>query len=163
MSGSKTKVDDALTNLASRLKLESLKLNERNETYLLFDQKFHVTCMFDEAKDEFILTSIVGDLEKNSLDAYKKLLEDNFFWAGTAGSRLSIHPAEESDPDAIVLKEIVPMAMFDEERLYERMEDFVNAVEYWTSEHPKLQQGGGTKIVEAAGNASNMDFGMISA
>jgi hypothetical protein len=143
MSGSRTKVEDALGNLASRLTLESLKLNERNETYLLFDQKFHVTCIFDEDRDEFILTSIVGELARNSVDAYKKMLGDNFFWAGTAGSRLYLDPGEEGEPDTIVIREIVPLAMFDEERLYERMEDFVNAVEYWTGEYPKLQQGGG--------------------
>ncbi|MDR1401474.1 MAG: type III secretion system chaperone [Puniceicoccales bacterium] len=162
MSGSRTKVDDALSNLASRLKLESLKLNEKNETYLLFDQKFHVTCIFDEVKDEFILTSTIGDLEKNSLEAYKKLLEDNFFWAGTAGSRLLLQAADGDDADTIIIKEIVPIAMFDEERLYERMEDFVNAVEYWASEYPKLQQGGGIRITEDTG-VSTPDFGVLSA
>ncbi|MDR1595903.1 MAG: type III secretion system chaperone [Puniceicoccales bacterium] len=170
MSGSRTKVDDALSNLASRLKLESLKLNEKNETYLLFDQKFHVTCVFDETKDEFVLTSFVGELERNSPDAYKKLLGDNFFWAGTAGSRLFLDPGAEDSPDTIIIKEIVPIAMFDEERLYERMEDFVNAVEYWTTEYPKLKQGGGK--IQSTGGSSPVagsssspisDFGMISA
>ncbi|MDR2738121.1 MAG: type III secretion system chaperone [Puniceicoccales bacterium] len=160
MSGSRTRVGDALSNLASRLKLESLGLNEKDETYLLFDQKFHVTCIFDEGKDEFILSSMIGELEKKSNDAYKKLLGDNFFWAGTAGSRLLLEPSAESEPDIIVLKEIVPMAMFDEERLYERMEDFVNAVEYWTTEYPKLKQGGGDM---ASVGVSSGDFGMISA
>jgi hypothetical protein len=147
MSASKTKVEDALANLALRLKLESLKLNEKNETYLLFDQKFHVTCIFNPDKDEFILTSIVGELEKFSLEAYKKILGDNFFWAGTAGARLFLEPGEGDSPDTIILREIVPLAMFDEERLYERMEDFVNAVEYWSTEYPKLQQGGGSPSV----------------
>jgi hypothetical protein len=160
MSGSRTKVDDALSNLASRLKLESLKLNEKGETYLLFDQKFHVTCIFNEEKDEFILTSMIGELEKNSFDAYKKILGDNFFWAGTAGSRLFLEPGAGSDPDIIVIREIIPIAMFDEERLYERMEDFVNAVEYWTTEYPKLKQGGGSTTSAAA---SAGDFRMISA
>jgi hypothetical protein len=154
MSGSRTKIDDALNNLASRLKLESLKLNEKNETYLLFDQKFHVTCIFDEAKDEFVLTSIVGELAKNSTDAYRKLLSDNFFWAGTAGSRLFLEPSSGQDPDLIIIREIVPVAMFDEERLYERMEDFVNAVEYWTAEYPKLQQGGGASMATAGADDS---------
>ncbi|MDR1890603.1 MAG: type III secretion system chaperone [Puniceicoccales bacterium] len=147
MSASKTKIEDALANLALRLKLESLKLNEKNEAYLLFDQKFHVTCIFDSNKDEFILTSTVGGLEKLSTAAYKKLLGDNFFWAGTAGARLFLEPGEGDAQDTIILREIVPMAMFDEERLYERMEDFVNAVEYWTTEYPKLQQGGGSQPV----------------
>ncbi|MDR3143969.1 MAG: type III secretion system chaperone [Puniceicoccales bacterium] len=156
MSGSKTKVDDALSNLASRLRLESLKLNEKNETYLLFDQKFHVTCIFDPSKDEFILTSVVGELEKNSVEAYKKLLIDNFFWAGTAGSRLLLLPGEEDEPDTIVIREIVPIAMFDEERLYERMEDFVNAVEYWTTEYPKLPQGGSSQPLSGASGESDL-------
>jgi hypothetical protein len=164
MSGSRTKVDDALSNLASRLRLESLKLNEKDETYLLFDQKFHVTCIFDSEKDEFILTSIVGELAKNSVEAYRKLLTDNFFWAGTAGSRLLISPGGEGEPDMIIIKEIVPIAMFDEERLYERMEDFVNAVEYWTTEYPKLQQGGGIVQSAAGVGAAEPDaFGMMSA
>ncbi|MDR2778898.1 MAG: type III secretion system chaperone [Puniceicoccales bacterium] len=153
MSASKTKVEDALANLALRLKLESLKLNEKNETYLLFDQKFHVTCIFDANKDEFILTSSVGELEKFSVEAYKRLLGDNFFWAGTAGARLFLEPGEEGGPDTIVIREIVPIAMFDEERLYERMEDFVNAVEYWTTEYPKLPQGRGDSLAnQATGN-----------
>lgn len=158
MSASKTKIEDALANLALRLKLESLKLNEKSETYLLFDQKFHVTCIFDADKDEFMLTSVVGELEKFSLDAYKKLLGDSFFWAGTAGARLFLDPGEGDSPDTIILKEIVPLAMFDEERLYERMEDFVNAVEYWSTEHPKLQQGGGAP----SGSQSTGGF-MVSA
>ncbi|MDR1433441.1 MAG: type III secretion system chaperone [Puniceicoccales bacterium] len=161
MSSSKTKVEDALSNLALRLKLESLKLNDRDETYLLFDQKFHVTCVFDEEKDEFILTSIVGDLAKNSIEAYKKLLNDNFFWAGTAGSRLFLDPGSGDEPDTITIKETIPVAMFDEERLYERMEDFVNAVEYWSTEYPKLSQGGGVAV--AAPQVSISDFGMMSA
>lgn len=155
MSGSsKLKVEDALSNLASRLKLDSLTLNEKNEAYLLFDQQFHVTCILDEEKDEFILRSIIGDVEKNSVAAYTKILGDNFFWAGTAGSRLYLDPARGDAPDTLIIKEIVPMAMFDEERLYERMEDFVNAVEYWTSEYPKLQQGGGSAPVASSTESS---------
>jgi hypothetical protein len=127
---------------------------------LLFDQKFHVTCIFDESKDEFILTSIVGELAKNSVDAYKKLLSDNFFWAGTAGSRLYLEAGSGQDPDLIVIREIVPIAMFDEERLYERMEDFVNAVEYWTTEYPKLSQGSGSVT---ATSGSGDSFPMMSA
>jgi hypothetical protein len=36
-----------------------------------------------------------------------------------------------------MLSEIVPFAMFDEERLCERMEDCGNAVEYWSTEYRK--------------------------
>lgn len=157
---SRTKVEDALNNLATRIKLESLKLNEQNETYLLFDQKFHVTCVFNESNDEFVLTSMVGELKKNSVDAYKKLLSDNFFWSGTAGSRLFIEPGADEGSDSIVIKETIPLAMFDEERLYERVEDFVNAIEYWTTEYPKLKQGSGTRSSQAS---EAVGFGMMSA
>ena len=165
MSSGKGKVEEALANLASRLKLDSLELNDRNEAYLLFDQKFHTTCIFDEEKDEFCLYSVVGTLEKGSGAAYKKLLEDNFFWVGTAGSKLILEPGSGDEPDTIALEEVVPLAMFDEERLYERMEDFVNAVEYWTGEYPKLQQGGGSVATStsAAGAASGPDFPMMAA
>lgn len=153
MTGSKATVEDALSNLASRLKLDSLTLNESNETYLLFDQKFHVTCTFDEAKDEFILSTMIGEVERGSVEAYKKILGDNFFWAGTAGSRLYLAPTGDDKPDMLTLKEIVPMAMFDAERLYERMEDFVNAVEYWTGEYPKLPQGGSSSFSSSSEGA----------
>jgi hypothetical protein len=34
------------------------------------------------------------------------------------------------------------------------MEDFVNAIEYWSTEYPKLQQGGGesSDMVNSSGN-----------
>jgi hypothetical protein len=70
--------------LALRLKLESLKLNEKNETYLPFDQKFDVTSIFDEQRYEFILGCIVDKLEKFFVERYKKLLGDYFFWTGTS-------------------------------------------------------------------------------
>jgi hypothetical protein len=98
--------------------------------------------LFEADKNEFIFTSIVEELEKFSLEAYQKILGDNIFWAGTAGARLFLEPDEGDGSDTIILRESVPLAMCDEERLYERMEDFVNAGEYWSTEYPKLQQGG---------------------
>jgi hypothetical protein len=151
---SRNKIESALSNLASRLRLDSLSLNDRNECYLMFDQKFHVRCAFLESEDECLLYSSVGKLEKNSPDAYAKILGDNFFWVGTAGAKLLLEPGT-GDEDTLVLAEHVPMSMFDEERLYERMEDFVNAVEYWSTEYPKLQQGGGTSSSSSASSSGN--------
>ncbi len=141
---SRAKMERAIDNLASRLHLDSLVLNDRDECYLMFDQQFHVRCAFLEDKDECLLYSSIGKLAKNSPDAYTKILSDNFFWVGTAGSKLFLEPGA-GDDDNLAICEHIPMSMFDEERLYERMEDFVNAIEYWTTEYPKLQQGGGTK------------------
>jgi hypothetical protein len=158
---SRNKMDGALDNLASRLRLGSLSLNDRDECYLMFDQKFHVRCAFLENEDECLLYSSIGKLERNSTDAYSKILGDNFFWVGTAGARLFLEPVSDNE-DNLAIAEHVPMSMFDEERLYERIEDFVNAVEYWSTEYPKLQQGGGTSGVS---NASNMhdNIGMFQA
>lgn len=135
----RSKMELALDNLASRLSLDSLPLNEKDECYLLFDQEFHVRCAFLEDKDECVLYSSVGRVKRGALEAYTRLLADNFFWVGTAGAKLLFEPLEDGD-DHLALCEHIPMAMFDEERLYERMEDFVNAVEYWTTEYPKLPQ-----------------------
>jgi hypothetical protein len=151
---SRNKIESARSNLASRLRLDSLSLNDRNECYLMFDQKFHVRCVFLENEDECLLYSAVGKLEKNSVDAYTKILGDNFFWVGTAGAKLLLEPSTEKE-DTLVLAEHVPMSMFDEERLYERMEDFVNAVEYWSMEYPKLQQGGGTSAASASSSSAS--------
>ncbi|MDR2436392.1 MAG: type III secretion system chaperone [Puniceicoccales bacterium] len=159
-------MESALSNLASRLRLDSLSLNERNECYLMFDQKFHVRCAFLEGEDECLLYSSVGKLEKNSVGAYAKILGDNFFWVGTAGAKLILEPGIGKE-DNLILAEYVPMSMFDEERLYERMEDFVNAVEYWSTEYPKLQQGGGGSAPSApsasASASSSGDAGMFRA
>ncbi|MDE6431916.1 MAG: type III secretion system chaperone [Opitutales bacterium] len=153
MSSSRLKMEAALNNLASRLHLDSLTLNDRNECYLMFDQQFHVRCSFKEDTDECVLYSSVGRVRKGSVDAYTKILSDNFFWVGTAGSKLLLEPLE-GDEDNLALCEHVPMSMFDEERLYERMEDFVNAVEYWTTEYPKLQQGGASSSPSSTGSSS---------
>jgi hypothetical protein len=157
-------MENALDSLASRLHLDSLSLNDRNECYLMFDQKFHVRCAFLESSDECLLYSSVGKLEKNSLDAYTKILSDNFFWVGTAGAKLVLEPGAGKD-DGLALIERVPLSMFDEERLYERMEDFVNAVEYWTSEYPKLQQGGGSSAPASSSSSvsSSNSMGMFQA
>jgi hypothetical protein len=127
----------------------------------MFDQKFHVRCAFLESEDECLLYSSVGKLEKNSVDAYTKILGDNFFWVGTAGAKLILEPGAGKE-DNLVLAEYVPMSMFDEERLYERMEDFVNAVEYWSTEYPKLRQGGGASAPSASASSSS-DTGMFRA
>ncbi len=156
----KSKMELALSNLASRLHLDSLVLNDRNECYLMFDQQFHVRCAFLEDKDECLLYSSIGRVKKNSLDAYTKILSDNFFWVGTAGAKLFLEPLE-GDEDNLAICEHVPMSMFDEERLYERMEDFVNAIEYWTTEYPKLQQGGSSTVSHAA--PDNMGMNMFQA
>jgi hypothetical protein len=158
---SKNKMESALENLASRLKLGSLNLNDRDECYLMFDQKFHVRCAFLESEDECLLYSSVGKLEKNSADAYAKILGDNFFWVGTAGAKLFLEPGS-GNSDNLAIAEHIPMSMFDGERLYERIEDFVNAVEYWSTEYPKLQQGGGTSSAANSLNAQN-NMGMFQA
>lgn len=157
---SRSKMELALDNLASRLHLDSLALNDRNECYLMFDRQFHVRCSFVEDKDECLLYSSIGKLAKNSVDAYTKVLSDNFFWVGTAGAKLFLEPGS-GDEDNLAICEHVPMSMFDEERLYERMEDFVNAVEYWTTEYPKLQQGGGSSNSSSYSAPENM--GMFQA
>ncbi|MDR3274078.1 MAG: type III secretion system chaperone [Puniceicoccales bacterium] len=158
---SKNKMESALDSLASRLRLDSLTLNDRNECYLMFDQKFHVRCKFMENEDECLLYSSVGKLEKNSTSAYEKILGDNFFWVGTAGAKLLLEPGPGKE-DVLILAERVPMSMFDEERLYERMEDFVNAVEYWSTEYPKLQQGGGSSSPSVS-TSSPGNMGMFQA
>ncbi|MDR0715697.1 MAG: type III secretion system chaperone [Puniceicoccales bacterium] len=159
---SKNKMKDALASLASRLRLDSLTLNDRNECYLMFDQKFHVRCAFLESEDECLLYSSVGKVEKKSTNAYEKILGDNFFWVGTAGAKLILEPGSGKE-DNLVLIERVPMSMFDEERLYERMEDFVNAIEYWSTEYPKLQQGGRTSSSPSSTSSSSDNMGMFQA
>jgi RimJ/RimL family protein N-acetyltransferase len=98
------------------------------------------------------------EIGKNSVDAYTKILGDNFFWIGTAGAKVILEPGAGKE-DNLVLAEYVPMSMFDEERLYEGMEDFVNAVEYWNTEYPKLQQSGGASVPSASASSSS-DTGM---
>lgn len=164
---SRSKMELALDNLASRLQLDSLPLNDRDECYLMFDQQFHVRCSFIDDKDECVLYSIVGRVQKGAVEAYTKILSDNFFWVGTAGSKLLLEPLDEED-DELVLCEHIPMSMFDEERLYERMEDFVNAVEYWTSEYPKLPQDpsspqGSTGGGESGAHSAPENMGMFQA
>lgn len=136
---SKMKMQSALDYMASKLKLESLKLNEKDECYLTFDGEFHVRVTYDDAKDEVSLSSEVGIVEKNSVEAYKKILSENFFWVGTAGSSLLLEDTPSGD--LLVLRERVPMSMLDDERFYFRMEDFVNGIEYWHNEFSKLPVG----------------------
>lgn len=69
----------ALDSLSKRIGLDSLKLNDKDECYLKFDGKYHVKCSFIEKADECILYSIVGRVSKYHLNAYTKILADNFF------------------------------------------------------------------------------------
>ena len=128
----------ALNSLSKRVGLDSLELNDKDECYLVFDDKYHVRCSYIEKADECILYSIVGRVSKYHLNAYTKILADNFFWVGTAGSTLALEELDDED-DELVLKEHIPMPVLDDQILYERVEDFVNAVEYWTTEYPKLE------------------------
>lgn len=136
---SRMKIESALDFIASRLKLESLKLNEKSECYLTFDGEFHVRVTYDDSKDEVVLSSEIGTIDKGSVEAYKKVLSENFFWVGTAGATVLLEATPSGD--IFVIRERVPMSMLDDERFYARMEDFVNGIEYWHGEYPKLPKG----------------------
>lgn len=42
------------------------------------------------------------------------------------------------------------MSILDDQILYEKFEDFVNAVEYWTTEYPKLETEEEVKTVKSS-------------
>jgi hypothetical protein len=98
---------------------------------------------------------ILWQIGKNSLGTYEKIFGDNFFWVGTAGTKLLLGPGP-GKKDVLVLAECIPMCMFDEERLYERMEDLVNAVESWNTQYPKLQQEGGSSSSASTSSSDNI-------
>lgn len=151
---SRSVMQHSLDYLSKKLHLASLPLNERDECYLKFDDEFHVKCSFNEKKDECVLYSIIGRVPKYSLNAYTEILAQNFFWIGTAGSTLCLEPIDDEFDDDLILCQHIPMSIIDDQHLYNCVEDFVNAVEYWTSEYLKLnfeQQN------VQHGNISNME------
>ena len=124
LSTPRQQLDQALAQLAAGLGLEDLALDEEGGARLVLDEVL-VQLELDEAGERLILLAPLGEPEGDPARAYGRLLDANFFWAGTNGAMLAREPASRT----IVLLRALPTAGLEGEDLATALAGFVDAAE----------------------------------
>jgi len=128
--------------LSKTLNLESLVLDEDGQVFLLFDNALLVRIALEADRNVFSISSKISELEdvedeKLKSDLFQELLEGNLFWAGTQGATLGLDEMTNS----IVMRIEEPLYALEYERFEKIIEDFVNAVEFWSQHVESIKNG----------------------
>jgi hypothetical protein len=113
--------------LGEKLKIEGLDVDENNDCYLAFDGKYFVKCSIDAEKGQVSLLAYIGSLPEDKGVFYCGILESCHFWRDTAGSNVSLDPADGT----LLLMQYCDMNMLNSDVFYDSLEKFVNAMEHW--------------------------------
>lgn len=140
-------------NLGEKLKIDGLDLDENNDCYIAFDEKYFVKCSVDVAKEQMNLLAYIGAIPEDNAGYYRGLLESCHFWRDTAGANLSFDP----DDATLTLTQYCDMNFMNDEVFYKTMESFVNAMEHWATK--RLEEWVNLKEEEAPTGAPGMPMG----
>ena len=123
-----------IKGFGERLKIEGLEVDESNDCYLAFDEKYYVKCSVYPEKEQIGFLAYIGSMPEDGAVYYRGLLESNYFWRDTAGGNLSVDPSDGT----LLLVHYKDMNFLNSELFYKTMEDFVNAMEHWDTK--RLQE-----------------------
>jgi hypothetical protein len=118
-----------IKSLSEKLKMEGLDLDENNDCYFSFEDKFFVKCSIDVEKEQFSLLAYIGSLPEDKACYYRGILESCYFWGDTAGANISLDPADGT----LLLTQYGDMNISNSDTFYNALEKFVNAMEHWES------------------------------
>ncbi|MDR1665571.1 MAG: type III secretion system chaperone [Puniceicoccales bacterium] len=119
-----------LSRLAANLSLEGLKLDDANQCFLFFDDKFIVRIEWREESGFFSFVSKLGNVEEGkTVRMYPQLLEANLLWVRTNGAIFGL----QSFSELILLSQHIPLDRCTSYEDFEKtLETFVNTTEYWS-------------------------------
>lgn len=116
-----------LSDFASRLGLEGLALDEQGAATLRVDDAIEFNLV--ESADGQTVTAFVdlGPLgeDADDPDTLRQLLQANYFWSGTGGATLSLHP----DTGSVLLARQFPANRMTADLLEEVFQQFVEFAE----------------------------------
>jgi hypothetical protein len=110
--------------LGEKLKVADLDLDENNDCYLAFDGKYFAKCSIDAEKEQIRFLAYIGSLPEDKEIFYRGILESCHFWCDTAGSNISLDPADGT----LLLTQYCDINMLDGDTFYSVLEKFVNAM-----------------------------------
>ena len=139
--------------LAAKLNIDHIDIDENNDCYLVFDDKYYVKCSYLDETKRMRFLAYIGLLPSDKEEFYCSLLERCAFWKDTAGGNLSIDPTDGT----LILSHYKDLKYVDNEIFYKTLESFVNAMEYWDTKC--LQEWIATKPAESSGSAAGMPGG----
>ena len=113
--------------LGAKLGIEKIDIDEHNDCYLVFDDKYYVKCSYLDDTKQMRFLAYIGLLPHDKEEFYRSLLERNAFWRDTAGGNLAVDPTDGT----LILSHYKHLKYVDDEIFYKTLESFVNAMEYW--------------------------------
>lgn len=122
-------VREIIQELGTHLGLRSLELDEPGECGFLVDDRV-IRLRWDQEREWLSCTALVGEVPADSAECYERLLEANYFFAGTGGFRLGLLP----DSNRVQLVGKLPATQLSAEDLYEVLENLVNVADYWEAQ-----------------------------
>lgn len=125
------KIQEYLSELAQKLMLPDLKLDDQDCCRLVFDESITVDIEYDDAEKRVFIYSAVAALPvQNKGQIYEDLLRDNLFGRQTAGACFAVN-AVDGD---IVLYHSCQAETIDFIEFCNWLETFVSTVEFWSDE-----------------------------
>lgn len=116
-----------IKTLGQKLALRDIEIDQNNDCYLAFDEKYFVKCSIYPEKEQIGLFAYIGAIPGDKAIYYRELLESNHFGKDTAGANLSIDPLDGT----LLLSYYRDMNFLNDELFYKTVEAFVNAMEHW--------------------------------
>lgn len=120
-------IDGILDGFAARIELEGFALDADGNAQLAFDDVL-VHLQLDEADDRLLMLAPLGTPGTDAADAYRQLLDANFFWSETNGATVARDPAT----GAVVLMRGVQVTGLGADQFEAALQGFVNAAESLT-------------------------------
>jgi hypothetical protein len=112
--------------LAKRLRIPDLDLDENNEAFLAFDGKYFVKISLVAWKQLIHLLGYIGAVPDDPDGYYVDLLKRCYFWRDITGANLTVEPDR-----TIAVTQFLAIPFLDFTRFYSAVQAFVNAMEYW--------------------------------
>lgn len=111
--------DAILEGFAARIDLAGFALDADGNAQLAFDDVL-VHLQLDEADDRLLMLAPLGLPAEDAADAYRQLLDANFFWSETNGGTVARDPAT----GAVVLMQGVQVGNLDADRFEAALQGF---------------------------------------
>lgn len=123
-----------IEGLGKQLNISKLSLNASGVCRLVIDERLVIDIEADEINENVRLVSVIGSIsEKQESGFYEELLYANF--SGIQGSE-NIFGADHVAHEVIMFSRL-DMSETDQKIFGERLESFINDVEYWLNKYEK--------------------------
>lgn len=124
---------------------------------IVFDSTLLVEAFFDEPGEKLVLTTDIGvPLEENAARMHRLLLQYNYLWRDTSGTRMAL---EEPGGNAVMIYD-VPLAGLDAVLLRNILQNYAAAARAWITLIKTPDQANGVTLDDSEGE-NTMDPGLF--